>query len=582
MADGPDLTFRIDAADRLEALARARAKRGALLMGLGLFGVVVGVFWMIWGVVLVLLSDMTLIGVAVSLVGLGPATGSAIVAFLGLARRDDALLVRRLRLIAAGHDGQVTTNEVTRWTGVPAKDFARLAQRLATAGALVPVQSPTGDLMRSPELGGAPLAEFRRARHRRMLWIALAAVAMVGFASFWLVVAIYGMAEGDWAPALVLAAIACFPLSGSAALAYRAAGHRRRAARAADLVVAIASCELLTLDDLARAMEVSPADARATAIEAMTLGAVPQPEVLRLLEPGKARPAAPRREISWVGRTLKGSWIVEAPLAQGGMGAIYRARHVRTGRPYAVKVLLSGDLDPDAIRRFEREATAAGSLGHSGIVAVHDFAEEEGGAYMVMDLLEGETLEARLQRDGTLPWPEARRVILEVGDALACAHEAGLLHRDIKPANIFLAKSGGAERAVLLDFGLVKAIDDAVVSRITSSGVVAGTPLYMSPEQARGDVLDVRSDLYALAVVLFEIVAGIPPFFDRTAAEVYARLLREAAPRLGDAAAGPYPAALDDILSRALAKDPRERQASVRELLAAIAPLTEPDRALAG
>jgi tRNA A-37 threonylcarbamoyl transferase component Bud32 len=306
-----------------------------------------------------------------------------------------------------------------------------------------------------------------------------------------------------------------------------------------------------------------------------------------IVEGDEALPSTPPLALAGTigpGNVLNDTWRVEGLLGSGGMGHVYDVSHLRTGRRYALKTLLpDARLSQDAIRRFEREARAASALGHPGIVAVHDFDHTRDGlAFLVMDKLEGETLEARLEKRGTLSWDETRKIACEIAEALAAAHAAGLLHRDVKPANVFLAKSGSAERAVLLDFGLVKAIDDAVVSRITSSGVVAGTPLYMSPEQARGDALDVRSDLYALAVVLFEIVAGIPPFFDRTAAEVYARLLREAAPRLGEAAAGPYPAALDDVLARALAKDPAERHASVRELLAAIAPLDEPDRALAG
>src|SRR6185437_1275139 len=116
-------------------------------------------------------------------------------------------------------------------------------------------------------------------------------------------------------------------------------------------------------------------------------------------------------------------------------------------------------------------------------------------------------------------WAEARRVAGEIGEALAAAHDRGLLHRDLKPANVFLAKGPGApERAVLLDFGLAKQLGDESVSRLTQSGAAVGTPLYMSPEQARGEALDVRSDVYGLGAVVFEMVTGTPPFFDRTLA----------------------------------------------------------------
>src|SRR5512140_1766215 len=147
-----------------------------------------------------------------------------------------------------------------------------------------------------------------------------------------------------------------------------------------------------------------------------------------------------------------------------------------------------------------------------------------------MDLLAGEALEHGLARGGRLPWAGAQGVVLELGAGLAAAHDHGLLHRDVKPANVFLARAGGGERAVLLDFGLVKPVEDAAISRITVTGAAVGTPLYMSPEQARGEAVDARSDVYGLAAVLFEMVTGAPPFLDRTLASVYARLLTTAAP----------------------------------------------------
>src|SRR5262249_25456420 len=162
--------------------------------------------------------------------------------------------------------------------------------------------------------------------------------------------------------------------------------------------------------------------------------------------------------------------------------------------------------------------SAASAIGHPGIVAVHDFHETEGGVhYLVMDLLEGETLEQRLARAGSLPWSEARRIVTEVGSALAAAHDRGLLHPDLKPANTFLATaSDQPARAAPLASGLAKPLSDAARSRITVSGTAVGTPMYMSPEQARGEALDVRSDVYGLAAVLYEMITGAPPFLDRT------------------------------------------------------------------
>jgi tRNA A-37 threonylcarbamoyl transferase component Bud32 len=264
------------------------------------------------------------------------------------------------------------------------------------------------------------------------------------------------------------------------------------------------------------------------------------------------------------GHVLNDTWRVEGLLGSGGMGHVYDVSHLRTGRRYALKTLLpDARLSQDAIRRFEREARAASALGHPGIVAVHDFDHTRDGlAFLVMDKLEGETLEARLEKRGTLSWDETRKIACEIAEALAAAHTAGLLHRDVKPANVFLAKSGSAERAVLLDFGLAKPVEDAKTSRLTATGAAIGTPLYMSPEQARGESVDVRSDVYGLGAVVYEMVTGAPPFLEPTAARAYARLLSEPAIAPSRLAPMPLPAPLDQLLERALAKDPSLRPAT--------------------
>ena len=292
--------------------------------------------------------------------------------------------------------------------------------------------------------------------------------------------------------------------------------------------------------------------------------------------PRHAGPSAPppASAAALSGSVLNGTYRIEKHLGSGGMGAVYAATHLRTGRRYAVKTLLpDAQFSADAIKRFEREATSASALGHPGIVAVHDFNSTEGGLfYLVMDLLEGETLDQRLERTGSLPWPEARRIALEAGEALAAAHAKGLLHRDLKPANLFLARVPGEpkEKVVLLDFGLAKPIDSAAVSKLTSTGAAVGTPLYMAPEQARGEPLDVRCDVYGLGAVLYEMLTGAPPFFDRTLAAVYARLLTESAPSAVRAAAHPVPGVVDDLLACALAKTPAERFETVRAFLGAL------------
>jgi serine/threonine-protein kinase len=279
----------------------------------------------------------------------------------------------------------------------------------------------------------------------------------------------------------------------------------------------------------------------------------------------------------WVGRTLHDTWTVETPVGRGGMGAVFRARHRRTGRYYALKVLLPGTSDDPAdearaLARFEREATAASRLGHPGIVQVHDFHRTpDGGAYLVMDLLIGETLAARLaraKRGGQIPFSEVRRIAREVGEALTAAHAQGLVHRDVKPANIFLVAS--PPRTVLVDFGLVKPPSDAAISVHTASGEVLGTPLYMAPEQAKGGAVDARTDLYGLAMVVYEAVVGLPPCFEADLAAAYAKLLSEEAPPASVAAPEGCPPGFDAVIGKALAAKPEDRFPTVAAFVQAL------------
>jgi serine/threonine-protein kinase len=274
------------------------------------------------------------------------------------------------------------------------------------------------------------------------------------------------------------------------------------------------------------------------------------------------------------GRTLKDTWFVEKRLAAGGMGAVYAARHLRTGRRYAIKTMLPDErVSVEALRRFEREAKAASALGHAGIVAVHDFDKTEDGVhFLVMDLLEGETLEHRLARLGRLAWPDARAVALEVAEALGAAHEQGILHRDLKPSNVFMsARPGRAERAVLVDFGLAKPIREGGSVWVTRTGAIVGTAHYMAPEQARGERVDARADVYGLGALTYEMIAGVPPFLGNTAFAVLTLLLTEQ-PVPPSALVAGIPPSLDALVLRALAKDANDRPQSVaafaRELAA--------------
>ena len=372
-----------------------------------------------------------------------------------------------------------------------------------------------------------------------------------------------------------------FPFGIGVLMIWRGIVRRRELRALRDLAALARQLPAFSIEDVTRALDLGPAQAHRLVLDTLMKGILEDAAEAYALGPASGgRPDPLARTIAstpppdrFVGAVLHDTYRIEGHVGAGGMGMVFRARHLRTGRSYAVKTLLPDSrLLPDAIRRFEREATAASALGHPNIIAVHDFnVTADGAYYLVMDLLDGETLEQRVSRIGSMPWPDAQRLVLELGAGLAAAHANGLLHRDVKPANIFLARAGGTERAVLLDFGLVKPIAEAAISRITTTGAAVGTPLYMSPEQARGEAVDARSDLYALAAVLFELVTGAPPFLDHTLASVYAKLLTSEAPLASAVTRAPIPPGLDAVLARALMKSRDDRYANVPTFLAALA-----------
>lgn len=271
-----------------------------------------------------------------------------------------------------------------------------------------------------------------------------------------------------------------------------------------------------------------------------------------------------------VGRTLGGVYRVDRRLGAGGIGAVYAATQNRTKRRYAVKVLLPEmALKPGAVERFRREGEALAALGHAGIVQIHDFdVAEDGTQYLVMDLLEGDDLSTRLERTGALEWATALRILEEVASALGAAHAVGIIHRDLKPANVFLARrQGSAERATILDFGLAKNVGAVEDVRLTATGAGLGTPLYMSPEQARGQDVDLRTDVYALGCILYEMLTGAPPFEGPTLTAVIARILTDPPPAVSENTRRAVPPGIDDVVRTALAKDPAQRYPTAQALV---------------
>ena len=262
-----------------------------------------------------------------------------------------------------------------------------------------------------------------------------------------------------------------------------------------------------------------------------------------------------------------------APLGAGGMGSVYRARDVRLGRDVALKVMADHvAADPAMRRRFEIEVRAVAGLSHPSIMAIHELAIIGGVPVAVMELLEGETLRARIVT-GICPWREAVRIGAAIADGLAAAHARGVIHRDLKPENIFLTSDGAVK---ILDFGLAlqrlegpELTDESPTLAQTAPGIVLGTFGYMSPEQVTGGRVDGRSDIFALGCVLYEMLAGRRLFGGRTPNEVIAALLHDSAPDLSviEAAA---PAELGAIVSRATARDPERRFGSAHDLALAL------------
>jgi serine/threonine protein kinase/Tol biopolymer transport system component len=260
-----------------------------------------------------------------------------------------------------------------------------------------------------------------------------------------------------------------------------------------------------------------------------------------------------------------GPYRLEARLGQGGMGVVYRALDTKLNRSVAIKFLSSELADATARRRFQREAQMASSLNHPHILTVHDGGDFEGRQYLVTEYVDGGTLKNWAKEGRT--WPEIIELLLGVADGLAAAHAANILHRDIKPDNILVAKNGYAK---LADFGLAKLaegpevpIGQTLSEDHTRSSVIVGTIAYMSPEQALGQKLDARSDIFSFGVVLYEVLAGRQPFAGGTALASLHSIVHAEPPPLSEE----IPAALRALVEKALAKDPAERYQAMRELV---------------
>jgi serine/threonine-protein kinase len=282
------------------------------------------------------------------------------------------------------------------------------------------------------------------------------------------------------------------------------------------------------------------------------------------------------------GTVLEGKYRLDRVIGSGGMGIVYAATHLTLHKPVAVKLLLPElGHDRDLVARMIREARVASSTGHPNIVGVSDLGWAGGAPFIVMELLDGRTLDRIVRESGPMPVAEAARVVVDVLDALDAVHERGIVHRDLKPANVMLAAGPKGRRVVkVLDFGISKVLGPDPDLDATKTGRVMGTPRHMAPEQALAKPVDRRADIHAAGSLLYTLVTGTAPFEAPTATATLARLL-EGSYTPASRTASAIPEALDEVISRALAPRPDDRYADAAAMQAALRPFADGEVAAA-
>ena len=270
-----------------------------------------------------------------------------------------------------------------------------------------------------------------------------------------------------------------------------------------------------------------------------------------------------------IGQVVADRYHVERLLGEGGMGRVYLAEHVRMGRRSAVKVMGRAlTTDREALSRFNREASNASRISHTHVAAVYDFGETRDGlVYLAMEYVDGEPLTNLLRRETRLEPARAARIVAQVGDGLDAAHALGIVHRDLKPDNIMITQGrDGGDWVKIVDFGIAKEAGGGEGQQVTKTGLVIGTPEYMSPEQLAGEGVDARSDVYSLALVAFVLLAGELPFVGGSTEQIFMSRLAGKPRTLAEVHPGTaWPASVQAVFDQALARDPAHRPASAGE-----------------
>jgi serine/threonine-protein kinase len=275
----------------------------------------------------------------------------------------------------------------------------------------------------------------------------------------------------------------------------------------------------------------------------------------------------------WIGRVLNDAYEIKELLGQGGLGVVFRAHQLSVGRDVALK-LVSALREPRVVGRLQVEARTIARLRHPNTIRLIDCqSTPEGDFFLVTELLSGEPLSKALRRQGCLPVTQALRIIDQICRSLAEAHQAGIIHRDLKPDNVFLEQVGEEELVRVLDFGMAKVVGDRD-TKLTMEGRIAGTPLYMAPEQILGKDLDSRTDVYALGLLLHELLCGKPPFMNASVMATLSDHVMKAPPPLRSLPGGQHvPPAVERLVLDLLAKAPADRPPSVEEVRARILPI---------